>query len=195
MKENLKTICCGIACLIGLASMAQAAVYINGNISFSGGATLNGPLTTATAFDSFFGPVGPGTGVPVVSGATGNYAGVPGGTAATFTPFTFNPAPAGTIPLWNFTLGPTSYSFQITSLVVISQNASFLNIQGTGVANITGFDATPGTWSITDTGFGGAPVLTFGAGVSVVPEPSASALLVGLGLVSFAVRRWTMSVA
>ncbi|HHY87004.1 MAG TPA: PEP-CTERM sorting domain-containing protein [Verrucomicrobia bacterium] len=65
-------------------------------------------------------------------------------------------------------------------------NCLFLNIEGTGIAYITGFEPTPGTWTITQTGTG--PVFTFGSSM-VIPEPSSATLLVCLGSLVWFVRR------
>lgn len=167
------------------SSQVGAATYISGEIAFTGGATMNGTITSATAFTSFFGPLGPGTGVPVVGGApTGSYASVPAGTLATFTPFAFNPPSATPFQLWTFSIGPTVYSFEVSSVVISYQGPGFLNIEGQGTAYITGFDPTPGTWSITDTGMNG-PVFTFG-NITTVPEPSSFAFVAaGFGLMAF----------
>jgi hypothetical protein len=192
MKRNLfkQLAACAIA-LAMTALGAQAQPSITGEISFSGGATLNGPLGSATAFTSVFGPLGPGLDVPVVnSGATGSYANVPVGTPVSFTPFTFNPAPASTFQLWSFVDGGSTYSFDVTSVSIAYQLPNFLNIEGTGVAYITGFAPTAGTWGITDTGSTGS-VFTFG-NVVIVPEPSAAALIplfLLLGSIGLAIRR------
>ena len=194
MKKQLRQLGVGIASLMFAAFTAQGAVYISGSISFIGGATLNGPLESATAFESFFGPTGPGSDPTVNFGATGTYGAIAAGTAATFTPFTFSP---GLIPedsLWSFTVGGTTYSFEVTSAVITFQNNKFLNIEGAGIGHVTGYDPTPGTWSIVDTGFPGSPVFTFGA-ATVVPEPSTAALLLGGSFVFFAVRRMTRRVS
>ncbi len=178
----------------GLAALAlavlplQAATYITGEIAFTGGVTLNGPLNTATAFSSFFGAFGPGGGGPSVIGANGDYASIPNGTAVTFNPLTFNPAPVSPTQLWSVNVAGTTYSFDLSSISIVFQNANFINIKGAGFAHIDGFDATPGNWNITAGGFEGSPVFTFGS-VAAVPEPSTSALLLGAGLVMFACRR------
>jgi hypothetical protein len=108
------------------------------------------------------------------------------GTSVNFTPFTFNPAPVSTFQLWSFGVGGSTYSFDVTSMTISYQVPAFLNIQGTGVAHITGFAPTLGTWGITDTGSSG-PVFTFG-NVTIVPEPAAATLLVFGPLAWFARR-------
>jgi hypothetical protein len=156
---------------------------INGSIQFSGGATLDtGNLATAAAFTSIFGPGGPGT-MPVVLGggtSTDDYAGVPDGTLVSFQTFGFATS-SPVVPLWSFTVGTTSYSFDASSEAIVYQDGNFLDIQGNGIAHITGFSDTAGTWEVTDTGVGNVPVFTFGAATDVsgnpVPEPATGALL------------------
>jgi hypothetical protein len=172
--------------ILGVSGAAQAQNYITGEIQFNGGATLNtGDLATASAFTSIFGPGGPSTQPQVLGGGTqtGDYSGVPDGTAVTFNSFSF--PSSSSFALWNFTVGTTSYSFEATSVTIVYHDSSFLDIQGAGMASITGgatvFTDTPGTWDITDTGSGGVPVFTFGADTDVqgnpTPEPTTSALL------------------
>jgi len=174
--------------LLGLAATLQAA-SIDGVIEFVGGAKLNGPLGTATAFTSIFGPTGLGN--PLVrSGSSGTYAAVSAGTAAQFSLFSFNPSGASAFTLWSFSVGTMVYSFDVTSLSISAQNPSFLDLEGTGIAHVTGFDDTIGTWSLTDTGVGSSPVFSFGSHNTVVPEPSAAALiLAALGGFSLLRRR------
>ena len=173
-----------IALGFGLAAEGQSA--ISGSIAFVGGATLNGPISTATAFTSIFGPSGSGTPVVLAGYQSDAYASVPDNTPTTyFNVFTFNPPQATPFPLWGLTAGGVTYTFQVTSATVPLQNQFFLDIQGNGVASITGgstsyFDTT-GAWRITSTGVGSVPVFTFGADATVpVPEPSSLVLLLGL---------------
>jgi hypothetical protein len=187
MKNHFfKLSACGVVALVLGVIPLNAATYISGEIAFTGGATMNGPLGSATAFSSFFGPT-PGSG-PAVILATGDYSAIPIGTAATFTPFTFNPQPLVSAELWTVSFGGITYSFDLTSVQIEYQSANFLNIKGTGVAHVTGFDPTPGTWSIADGGFSGIPVVTFGS-VAVVPEPSTAAFICAAGLMLFSVKR------
>jgi hypothetical protein len=188
MKKTsfLKQLACGAVAMMIAASFnlsAKAQGYIDGTISFDGGATFDLPLGIATKFTSIFG-LGVG-GLPQVLSATGDYATtvptVPMGTPANFTPFTFIPSPGSSFPLWSFSYGGINYSFQADAITFLYQNSMFLNISGTGTAGITGFLDTPGTWSIVDTGVGSS-VITFGNATQVtsppIPEPSAFALLV-----------------
>jgi hypothetical protein len=192
MKTNhLGPLLAGLAVLQFTATQIHAA-DISGAISFSGGATLGGPLATANAFTSFEG-IGSAAGPVVLGGSmTGDYSSVTAGTSATFDTFTFNPSPSSATPLWSFTDGGLTYSFSITSVTVDEQTPFFLNLSGDGVASITGFSDTPATWSITDTGNGATPIVTFGnanlvAPVKTTPEPTTAGLmLVGLGSFGFA---------
>lgn len=169
--------------LFGVMTFQTYAQQFSGTIQFSGGAQLdNADLGQATKFVSIFGPTGPGSHpLTLAATETGVYTAIPNGTPATFTPFSFNPPDAGVSPLWTLTIGPTTYSFDASSVTVDYQDSSFLDIGGTGVAHVTGMTDTTGTWSITDTGGDGAlPVFTFGAATTVgvvTPEPSTISLM------------------
>jgi len=187
--KKLSGVTAAVLAAAAFISSAEAQGYINGTISFDGGAVLNAPLGSATSFLSIFGP-GSDPNPEVLGGSqTGTYAGVAAGTPAVFPPFTFIPAPGSSFPLWTFISGGQTYSFQADSITFVYQNgiAGFLDIAGTGTASITGgaYYDTPGTWSIVDTGQSSSPVFTFGAATQVsgppVPEPSALALLVTFG--------------
>jgi len=68
------------------------------------------------------------------------------------------------------------------------QNGYFVDLMGTGVATETGFLATPGTWSITDTNSSGGGVdFSFGASTNVsapqtVPDDGSTGLLIAFGV-------------
>ena len=182
MKSRiLRTLVVGVVIFLvaGFSETTRAQIYIptDSSISFIGGATLNGSIGSATAYNSIFA-------TSVLPGSqTGAYAGVPDSTPVTFSPFTFNPSPTSAFQLWTFSVGQTTYSFEVdaSSITIAHQDSTFLNITGSGMAEISGYSDTPGTWSLTDTGIGSAPVFTFGASVAVVPEPS-PALFLGLGV-------------
>ena len=171
--SSLTTLASALFLAFSLSGNLAHATPIDGTINFDGEATTNsGNLATATSFTSIIGTM-------VVPQETGSYAAIPAVTPVTFTPFTFSAA--GVTPLWTLTLAGITYSFNATSIVVDAQNANFLNISGTGIASITGYTNTAGTWSITDTSVGGSPTFTFGAD-SVVPDSGITALLILLGL-------------
>jgi hypothetical protein len=181
-----KTLCAGIlGVAMALGSLpAAGAVLISGTIDFTGGASLNAPLQTATAYDSFFGSSGP---LPTVLGGsqTGDYQLVPTGTQVTINPFLFkpyNPLSVLSIPLWSFSVGATEYSFTATSILVVQQLPGFLNIEGEGVASITGFSDTTATWSFTDTGGGSGPSFNFGGSIAAVPEAPMMPLMMMIAL-------------
>jgi hypothetical protein len=142
--DFLKFIYAGIVglTLAGLNLCVQAAPPpINGSISFFGTPVLNGSLASATAFTGF-------PHIVVLNGSeSGVYTNLPDGTAASWTPFTFNPPATSVIPLWAITNGGVIYSFDATSVALTVQNSSVLSAQGTGIAHVTGFADTPGTWS------------------------------------------------
>jgi roadblock/LC7 domain-containing protein len=159
---------------VALIASAKALPSITGDINFDGVATTNtGNLATATSFTTI-------TGVSVVPVEDGTYTGTTGA-GATFTPFSFTAA--AVTPLWTFTWGGITYSFDATSITIVTQKKGFLNLQGWGWANATGYASTEGSWSITDTGT--KSTVTFGS-AATVPDSGATALLIGLGLAGIA---------
>jgi hypothetical protein len=175
-----------VAALTCILSTQVQAVPISGTIDFNGGATTDtGNLATANAFTSFSGVT-----VSTAVAPTGDYSSVPGGTSVpTMNGFTFDP-PGGVPLLWSFVSGGITYSFSLTSASVVAQSSGFLNVAGNGIASITGFDPTPGTFSITLTGSSGAPSKVFSfTAETAVPEGGATVALLGVGLVALAVAR------
>jgi hypothetical protein len=163
------------------SSVAVQAVPITGSIAFSGGVSVNNvTLGSATAITGYSGET--------VSGLhSGSYAGVPTGTPTTFATFNFvTPVlPAGS--LWTFTLaGPVVYKFQATTENVPGWDPinHAWSISGGGLADITGFDQTPGTWtlSITQSGDSLSFASTAAATQSSVPDGGTTVLLLGAAL-------------
>jgi hypothetical protein len=123
------------------AGSVVRAAPISGIVSFSGGVTVdNSNLTLATRFTSF-------AGVTVAQGATGDYSGLTPGLTVAMTPFSFAPFPGQVARLWQCSQGGVTYSFDLTTLRIDSRFTRALFLSGTGVARITGYDDTPGTWS------------------------------------------------
>jgi hypothetical protein len=77
--------------------------------------------------------------------------------------------------------------FKLTSVNIVAQGPSFLNLSGTGVFSATGYDDTVGEWDFSTQHVDETqnPRVAFSASSSssvAVPEPSALALM-SLGLV------------
>jgi hypothetical protein len=179
MMRKLSVLGIGAILALVLGAGTARAATITGGVSFGGSFLPTGGtgLADATGVDIL-------SDVAVVSCAisfscTGSYAGVTGLVGATYSDFTFSPLGGSTTPLWTFTFGGLTYSFDLTSVSVVEQTASVLGLVGTGILHITGFDDTTGAFSFS--GDTSGAVFAFSSTATAVPEP-ASALLLGMAL-------------
>ncbi len=178
MKKSFLAVgAAALLCCVFTSHRVQA-VPISGTIDFNGAASTNtGDLATATAFTSF-------SGVTVSSAVppSGSYSGLGGQAVTTMNGFVFNP-PSGVNPLWSFTIGSVTYSFNLFTAQAVTQTANFLNVQGTGMAFITGYDPTPGEFSITLTSANGRPATAFSfTAETAVPDGGSAVALLGIAL-------------
>jgi hypothetical protein len=171
-----------IVAWLGATSLQAITIPISGDISFIGGATLNGSLGTATAITGYSSTM--------AIGGTTSYAGVPLFTPAAFTAFSFaaNTLLPNPVTLWQFMVGTTSYSFSATSVSIASQSSTFLDLSGGGTAHIDGATDTAGTWTLTLSLSPNATAQIISLGVSTtvpsagVPDGGTTVMMLGVAL-------------
>lgn len=178
-----------IVILMGFMTLNAHATYITGSIDFHADqVTLDtSNVTTATEIMSISNDLH-------VANAGGTYATLLGGTspdtstpAAYTLPLVFQPQNSTPFTLWSFTSAGKTYSFETTkwnpNAVINSGGSQFLNLSGQGIASITGYNDTPGTWSIAITSSGSSKFdFETANSASPVPEPS-TLFLLGAGLI------------
>lgn len=161
----------------GTIGFTSAPNSSGGSITQSGGnttVTFNNPMHVNFGSDDY-------TGVVTVPEQTVNFA-----------PITFNSS--GTLvssntPEWSFTIGATTYSFDLTNLVSASfttGSPNMLALTGEGTAHITGFEDTFATFALQGTGKGFSFTILQASNTAVphVPEGGSAVALLGLGLVA-----------
>ena len=169
----------------GLLSQHAQAVPIDGTINFAGPVTIsnNGTVSNLTFRFPLQHTTAPNT---------GSYSSVPAGVATTFTSFGFNNTTLAIVNphntpfvVWTFTFGGKTYDFLLESpldfgVVSTTGHPKTADILGHGIAQITGFDDTPGTFQLHGTGF--TSRITFVASTTAVPDGGSTVALLGLAL-------------
>jgi hypothetical protein len=174
----MKTILVILAGGLLLCQQTQAAP-ISGAIEFFGSASASGPSGPPDTIH-FTNPWH-------TLATTGSYNGVLTGTDTTFNDFSFiGDGAAATLlgpdtPIWTFTFGGSTYSFDLLALTNGHVEAGSMAFTGTGIAHITGFDATPASFALQGAGTGFDFTLSSST-TATIPEGSTTALFV-LGLV------------
>jgi hypothetical protein len=167
---------------IAASSSVMALPLITGDIIFAGEyQTDNSDLTLATKFTGF-------SNVQVLGSSTGSYSPVPANySPVTYNTFTFDPVGTSlpVVPLWTFTAGGVTYSFDLTSLAIDTRSASGIHLLGTGIAKIDGYENTTGTW---DLAIGTVGEFHFSAG-NAVPDGGMTAVLLGSGIIGLGLLR------
>jgi hypothetical protein len=172
--------------LLALASVASmTAAQITGALTIAGGATLNGPINTATQISTWVDPE--------VESRSGDFTSVAVGTNVVMTqPWVFNPSTP--TPAW-WSVG--GFTFNLASSTIDLQNTNFLIVSGAGTITSAGFDNTPGVWRFTTQSPSAGGVFSFSASTdavpSGVPDGGTTVALLGLTLAGLAVARRKLS--
>jgi hypothetical protein len=187
MKNSIRLvlIATAVATAVTLAPAVQAN-EISGSIGFGSlGVNLMGGTDLASA-SSF------SLNSPFITTETGVYLGVPILTPVVFGGFQFNPPVSSVTPLWSFSVGTgpgaIDYSFDATSVSSYFNSAlDEWDIGGRGIAMVTGYTATPGTWNVNLSQSGASVVFdSSSAGIPGAPDGGSTLLLLGGGLVCVA---------
>lgn len=188
MKNLTKTILTLIAAgfaLTALSTQEAQAAKINGRIDFAGSVMFDASaLQNVTQVMEWKDVFGNGPNLSNVAVTSGNFSGVPLGTQATMaTPWVFvNPTPG----LWSIPAVFGGFTFNLLSATVVMQDATFLNIRGTGIITAPGFEDTAARWAFTVQNAGGAAgeFFSFSANTASqgVPDGGSAVALLGMGL-------------
>jgi hypothetical protein len=185
MKKSLSHLLGALVLAAGLVSAGTAsAVQISGSIALAGGVIAQDSTATQV-------PLGSATQLQITSSnvflSSIDFGGLNGAVANWVPTFVIDPS-TPYASLWTVTSGPITASFDLTGISIITQNNTFLNIEGSGLLKLTGKTATPGSFTFTVTQSGG--VFGFGSTSTAqprpVPEGGAAVALLGLGLIGLA---------
>jgi hypothetical protein len=160
-----------------LPPVITASSAIQGNITFSGGSTLDtGNANTAHSVTSFVNTV-----VQSVSGDFDSFIN-PLDPATFSAPWVFDPS-TPTSALW--TVG--GFTFDLLTSAIVMRSGGFLIVSGTGTISGNGFDPTPGTWSFTTQNPSADGLFSFSGSGLAVPDGGAAVALLGLALIGMEV--------
>ena len=155
---------------------AQAYAF-TGSIQFNG--SMSGASKKGTTTISFTNPW-------TVANSDGAYTGL-NGSSATFNGFSYTGTgtsatlTAAVVPQWTFTVGGTTYSFDLNALTNAVLSSTAFNAAGTGVAHITGVGDSPATWALQGTGT--KFTFTFSSSTTTaVPDGGSAVALLGIAL-------------
>ena len=184
MSTSYRLLAVSLCALLTVSAFSQTnaspAVPITGSASFFGSASASGPsgggLTNINYSNNWIFLTG-----------IGLFAGLPQ-TPATFNNFSFTGDGIGVslsapiFPLWSFTTGGNTYSFDLLSLSSGHTEAGAMAFTGAGTLHTTvpGFDPTPASFAMNGTGNNFQYTLSFVTNTAI-PEPS-SIVLAGFGL-------------
>jgi hypothetical protein len=191
MKSLSKTVLAVLATgVLSCAVFSQQAhaTPIQGSINFAGAVQFNTTsLATAARVVTWFDSNGNGGFSSVQVGGTGDFAGIAAGTQVSMAqPWIFKPS-TPTPGLWSV----GGFTFDLLSSTIVTQNASFLSISGTGIVSGNGSDPTNMEWSFSTQSSGGRThtLFSFSADGVAVPDSGSAVALLGLALIGIEVLR------
>jgi hypothetical protein len=168
-----------------LPPVITASTAIQGNITFSGGATLDtGDANTAHAVTSFVNTV-----VQSVSGDFDTFIN-PLDLATFSASWVFDPS-TPTPGLW--TAG--GFTFALLTSTIDMRSGGTLSVKGTGTISGNSFDPTVGTWSFTTQNPSANGTFSFSASGLSVPDGGSAVALLGLALMGIEVLRRKLKAA
>lgn len=190
LKKLISALTLAAAAMIGSQS-ALHAVPIHGTVEMQGTIQLNNEVL-ADATGTVVNATLPEATVNGIT-STGSYAGT-GGAAVEWKAFNWSPISVLPIAsLWEFTSGGRTYSFDLSTLTVLTHDENFLDLRGTGTLRISGSDPTyedaSGLFTFqinSSSGVGANAFFQFQSSNST-PDGGTTALLIGVGLVAMSV--------
>ncbi len=182
MKRTINTLL-GVVCLaVGLlgSQTAALAVPLTGGIGFAGAATPQTSAGTTTFNLSLATQISFATGLVFVTSGSGSFSGLVPGSTVTMAPLLKFIAPQN-VPIAAF-YKVGAFTFDLSTISVIDQSSTLLDLRGTGIFHAAGFTDTPGTYlasfNVTSGNFG------FFASSGTVPDGGSTVALLGLSLVA-----------
>ena len=166
-----------ILALLATGLIGAQAYAVTGSIQFTG--SMSGSTSKGTTTITFTNPWS-------VFAGTGDYSGVPNGTATTFNSFSYTGTGtsatlvAPVTPQWTFTYNLVTYSFDLEALTNAVLTSSSFNAGGTGTATI-GTDSSPAVWTIQGTG-GKFSFQLSSSTTTAVPDGGSAVALLGIAL-------------
>ncbi len=148
------------------ANTVYGEVFFDGR--FTGNARVFGAMTRFNSFSDV-----------MVTGGNGSYQGLPS-VPVSMQGFTFSTSLV-LDNVWNFSIGDTAYSFDLSSVRIVSRNRSVMTLEGTGTAEISGLQSASGTWTLTANGTTKRFTAAFDPPANAVPDRGATTILLLAG--------------
>jgi len=177
-----------LVAVVAILSLAVTAINANatpvsGEVlfagKFSGNARVFGAMTRFNSFSDV-----------TVTGGSGLYETVPS-VPVSMQGFSFTSLPSPVLDIWEFTAGGITYNFDLSSVEIVSRDRGTMVLQGTGFAQISGFESAAGTWTLTAYGSSKTFTAAFDPPTGIPDGGATTVGLLGLSLMLLSVLRKT----